>query len=282
MGSWGRYWSCVSAAADMVAPSLPGAGLLNSKVLVLNRSYLPVHVTSVKRAFALLYQGVAKAVDEQYHTFDFESWADLSIEVQHERLGLVNGFIRVPRVLLLTAYERVPKRHVRFSRFNIFARDGNTCQSCHKKLPRTELNLDHVIPRSRGGMSTWENIVCSCHHCNRRKGVIERVSISDILYYAGGTGLLATALTSLKFREVDLTAAIFFSVIGPFVLKNMILGQLQQEIRSNTTTAVKERKDRSVRKATGKQGLNRAKQDLKAKGLSETTQGTEAADERPQ
>jgi 5-methylcytosine-specific restriction endonuclease McrA len=70
----------------------------------------------------------------------------------------------------LTAYERVPKRHVRFSRFNIFARDGNTCQYCHKKLPRTELNLDHVIPRSRGGMSTWENIVCSCHHCNRRKG----------------------------------------------------------------------------------------------------------------
>jgi len=160
----------MSAAADMVAPSLPGAGLLNSKVLVLNRSYLPVHVTSVKRAFALLYQGVAKAVDEQYRTFDFESWRDLSIEVQHERLGIVNGFIRVPRVLLLTAYERVPKRHVRFSRFNIFARDGNTCQYCHKKLPRTELNLDHVIPRSRGGMSTWENIVCSCHHCNRRKG----------------------------------------------------------------------------------------------------------------
>ena len=59
---------------------------------------------------------------------------------------------------------------MRFSRFNIFARDGNTCQYCHKKLPRTELNLDHVIPRSRGGMSTWENIVCSCHHCNRRKG----------------------------------------------------------------------------------------------------------------
>ena len=65
----------MSAAADMVAPSLPGAGLLNSKVLVLNCSYLPVHVTSVKRAFALLYQGVAKAVDEQYHTFDFDSCA---------------------------------------------------------------------------------------------------------------------------------------------------------------------------------------------------------------
>ena len=118
--------------------------LLNSKVLVLNRSYLPVHVTSVKRAFALLYQGIAEAVDEQYRTFDFDSWRDLAIEMHHERLGIVGGFIRVPRVLLLVAYERVPKRHVRFSRFNIFARDNNTCQYCGKRFSRTELNLDHV------------------------------------------------------------------------------------------------------------------------------------------
>ncbi len=144
--------------------------MLNSKVLVLNRSFLPVHITSVKRAFALLYQGVARAVDEQYRTFDFDSWRSLSIELHQEQIGVVDGFIRVPRVLLLTAYERVPRRHVRFSRFNIFARDGNTCQYCGRRLPRTELNLDHVIPRSRGGTSGWGNIVCSCHSCNRRKG----------------------------------------------------------------------------------------------------------------
>jgi 5-methylcytosine-specific restriction endonuclease McrA len=155
-----------AVSAFQVQPS----ALLNSRVLVLNRSYLPVHVTSVKRAFALLYQGVARAVDEQYHTFDFDSWRDLSIELHHERLGIVGGAIRVPRVLLLIAYERVPKRHVRFSRFNIFARDGNACQYCGKRFSRTELNLDHVVPRSRNGLSTWENIVCSCHVCNRRKG----------------------------------------------------------------------------------------------------------------
>jgi len=76
----------------------------------------------------------------------------------------------VPRVMLLIAYERVPKRHVRFSRFNIYARDNNTCQYCGKRFSRSELNLDHVLPRSRGGSSTWENVVCSCHTCNRRKG----------------------------------------------------------------------------------------------------------------
>jgi 5-methylcytosine-specific restriction endonuclease McrA len=78
--------------------------------------------------------------------------------------------MRVPRVILLVAFDRVPKRHVRFSRFNIFARDRNTCQYCGHVFPRAELNLDHVVPRAHGGTSIWENVVCSCLPCNRRKG----------------------------------------------------------------------------------------------------------------
>ena len=147
-----------------------GHSLLETKVLILNRSYLPIHVTSVRRAFSLLYQGIARAVNEQYQTFDFDSWSDLSVAVNDESIGMVNRAIRVPRVILLVSYDRIPKRHVRFSRYNIYARDKSTCQYCGRKLPRHELNLDHVIPRSLGGMSTWENVVCSCHECNRRKG----------------------------------------------------------------------------------------------------------------
>jgi len=146
------------------------AAVLNTKVLVLNRSYLPVHITSVRRAFCLLYQGVARAVNEQYHTFDFESWADLSVSVHDEHIGLVDRLVRVPRVILLLAYDRVPRRQVRFSRFNIYSRDRNLCQYCGKTYPRSELNLDHVVPRSQGGLSRWDNVVCSCHACNRRKG----------------------------------------------------------------------------------------------------------------
>jgi 5-methylcytosine-specific restriction endonuclease McrA len=144
--------------------------VLTTKVLVLNRSYFPVHVTSVRRAVCLLYQGIAKAVDHQYRTFDFNSWSDLSSAVHDDTISLVDRVIRVPRVILLVAYDRVPKRQVRFSRFNVFARDNNTCQYCGEKLPRSELNLDHVIPRSQGGLSTWENMVCSCFTCNRVKG----------------------------------------------------------------------------------------------------------------
>jgi 5-methylcytosine-specific restriction endonuclease McrA len=152
------------------ALSLPAYSILDTKVLMLNRSFLPIHVTSVRRAFSLLYQGIAQAVNEQHQMFDFESWSHLSVSIHDESVGLVNRVIRVPRVILLLSYDRIPKRQVRFSRYNIYARDKLTCQYCGRKLPRHELNLDHVVPRSLGGTSTWENVVCSCHDCNRRKG----------------------------------------------------------------------------------------------------------------
>jgi 5-methylcytosine-specific restriction endonuclease McrA len=144
--------------------------MLNSSVLVLNRSFLPIHVTSVRRAFTLLYQDIARVVNEEYRTFDFRSWQELAVARDAESIGSVRGRIRVPRVIVLVAFDRIPKRHVRFSRLNIYARDDFTCQYCGDHPPRQELNLDHVVPRSLGGRSTWENVVCSCLECNRRKG----------------------------------------------------------------------------------------------------------------
>ena len=142
--------------------------VLNTKVLVLNRSYLPVHVTVVRRALSLLYQGIAQAVDDELRTFDFASWADLAAD--EDSIGTVDKAIRVPRVILLQYYDRVPRRYVRFSRYNIYARDQNRCQYCGRQFPRADLNLDHVVPRMKGGTSVWENVVCSCHRCNRIKG----------------------------------------------------------------------------------------------------------------
>ena len=144
--------------------------MLASGVLVLNRSFLPVHITSVKRALTLLYQGIAKAVDKQYELFDFDSWAELAARENDDTVGLVGRAIRVPRIILLTEYDRLPKRRVRFSRHNIYLRDKNTCQYCNLMFAKNELNLDHVIPRSQGGRTTWENVVCSCIECNRHKG----------------------------------------------------------------------------------------------------------------
>ena len=144
--------------------------MLTSNVLVLNRLYQPVHVTSVRRALILLYRGAAKAVDEQYQTFDFDSWASLSAAMHEEAIRTPSKRLRIPRVILLQAYDHLPRAKVRFSRLNIYARDRSTCQYCGRRPARAELNLDHVVPRAKGGKTSWENVVCSCVGCNLRKG----------------------------------------------------------------------------------------------------------------
>ena len=144
---------------------------IDSSVLVLNRHFQPVHVTSVRRAFVLLYVGAARVIDGTYRTFDFESWAALGAAAEGgDVVRTASRAIRVPRVILLQLYDRIPTAKVRFSRLNIYARDDNTCQYCSAKLPRTGLNLDHVVPRALGGRTTWENVVCCCVPCNLKKG----------------------------------------------------------------------------------------------------------------
>ena len=78
--------------------------------------------------------------------------------------------IRVPRVLRLLHYDRLPKQRVRLNRRNIFARDANSCQYCGKRFSTSELSLDHILPTCRGGDTSWENLVCACLKCNVRKG----------------------------------------------------------------------------------------------------------------
>src|SRR4030065_1643491 len=97
--------------------------MLNSGVLVLNRAFFPVHITSVRRAFCLLYAGLARAINSQYEMFDFQSWSELSIHTNEESIGLVGRMIRAPRGVVLTAYDRVTRTNVRFCRRNIFVRD---------------------------------------------------------------------------------------------------------------------------------------------------------------
>src|SRR3989304_7005740 len=104
--------------------------MLNSGVLVLNRAFFPVHVTNVRRAFCLPYAGLARAINSQYEMFDFQSWSELSIHTSEEAIGLVGRMIRVPRVVVLTAYARVPRRNVRFCRRHIFGRGRDTCPYC--------------------------------------------------------------------------------------------------------------------------------------------------------
>ncbi|MBZ0253829.1 MAG: HNH endonuclease [Candidatus Methylomirabilis sp.] len=137
---------------------------------VLNRAFHPVHITTVKRAFCLLYADIARALDRDWELKDFQTWADARAAAEEDTIGLVSRAIRVPRVIVLRHYDRVPRTQVRFSRLNIFLRDGHSCQYCGCRFPKPQLNIDHVIPRTQGGRTTWDNVVASCHGCNRKKG----------------------------------------------------------------------------------------------------------------
>ena len=126
---------------------------LHLPVLVLNASYEPINVCAARRAIVLVLKGVATA-EEQSH-----------VTVR----SAVNSF-RLPSVIRLLGYRRIPHQTRALSRQNILMRDRFTCQYCLRALPSAELTLDHVVPRSRSGESAWENLVACCHDCNNRKG----------------------------------------------------------------------------------------------------------------
>lgn len=158
---------------------MSGSSVLDTNVLVLNRFYMAIRVVNVRRAMTLLYRDCAEVImmeQDQFVSYDFESWCELSQltaldkQADEDYLQAVNFELRVPRIVRLTRFDRMPAQTVRFNRKNLFARDGYQCQYCGQTQPTNKLSLDHVIPRSHGGQTTWENIVCCCLKCNGRKG----------------------------------------------------------------------------------------------------------------
>ena len=145
--------------------------MVDGQVLVLNKSWVAVHIASVRRAFGMLYQDLARVVHpDDYSLYDFDDWCQLSRFFESGQfVRTVSLRIRVPEVIILDSFNGFFMREVRFSRRNIFARDKNTCQYCGKKPPRPDLTIDHVVPRSRGGRDTWQNVVLACIRCNIKK-----------------------------------------------------------------------------------------------------------------
>ena len=144
--------------------------MLDGHVLVLNRVFQAVQITSVRRAFTLLYKGQVRAVDSEYRTYDFENWMDIPVQPNDHYVVTPSRNILIPHVIQLLVFDRLPRQEVKFSRGNIYLRDQNRCQYCGRKFSSSELSLDHVIPKSQGGKSSWDNIVCCCIKCNVRKG----------------------------------------------------------------------------------------------------------------
>ena len=152
---------------------------LDGNVLVLNRFYMAIRVINVRRALTLLYRDCSEVIENdngQYLSYDFESWCELSEFISADKqpgedyIQAVGFEMKAPRIVRLTRFDKMPMQTVRFNRRNVFARDEFTCQYCGKEEAGNKLSLDHVIPRSHGGPTNWENIVACCLRCNSRKG----------------------------------------------------------------------------------------------------------------
>ena len=154
---------------------------LQLNVLTLNRGFLAIHTIPVRRAFCLLFKGMAEVInieDGRFLAYDFDGWCEISemrfilneFREEDDWISAVNFRVQVPRVIRLLGYDRIPRSVVKFSRRNIFLRDEHRCQYCQKHFGTNSLSLDHVVPRSRGGRTIWSNIVCACLKCNVRKG----------------------------------------------------------------------------------------------------------------
>ena len=124
-----------------------------TQVLLLNATYEPLRVITWQRAICLLTLGKVEVVEET-----------------DREIRSVSFVIRLPSVVRLLRLIRPRRQAVKFSRQNIYLRDNFRCQYCRVRVSSQELNLDHVIPRSLGGQTTWENIVTCCVPCNVRKG----------------------------------------------------------------------------------------------------------------
>jgi len=153
--------------------SLPAEHVLQRPTLVLNRRWTPIRTAPVQDAIGLVARGHAVIIEpESFETHDLASWNDVS----RVRARVGDALIRSPRlvlvapeVILLTTYEGPGARAVVFSRKNLFKRDRYTCQYCGIQPGPEELTVDHIVPRSKGGVSSWENCVLACVECNKRK-----------------------------------------------------------------------------------------------------------------
>ena len=144
-----------------------------NNVLVLNSGMYAIHIIDWQKAISLIYRGQASVVDEDYRRYNFDEWTELSAMISDSPNGFVHSVnlkVAVPEVIALNFYDRLPDSDVKFTRKNIYHHYVSKCCYCGKRFATPQLNLDHVIPRSKGGTTSWDNIVLSCIPCNTKKG----------------------------------------------------------------------------------------------------------------
>lgn len=147
--------------------------LHKNTVLVLNRNWQAISITTPAQAYGQMATDAATGLDIQHRDWmvpvSWEKWLSLPVRESDISIGTVQGLVRAPTVIVLSRYADVPIHRPRLSARNIWLRDQGRCQYSGRQLTRSEGNIDHVIPQSRGGSTSWENCVLACKKINTRK-----------------------------------------------------------------------------------------------------------------
>lgn len=140
-------------------------------VLVLNKAWIPIHIVCWKKSMSLIYQDHAHSLDREFIAYDFKNWLEYSTKNadDYAKVHSANWTIAIPEIIVLTKYDKLPARDVKYSRENIFHRDHYKCQYCGQVFPAKQLTVEHVIPKHHGGKAVWNNIVSACSPCNNKK-----------------------------------------------------------------------------------------------------------------
>lgn len=143
------------------------------ETLVLNKSWTALTVSTIKDGIIKLFQGSAKALDENYNQYNWDEWLEMSKKDDSDDDKFVRSAmmkIKIPHVIVLQEYNKIPKIKIKLTRRNLFIRDKGKCSYTGKRLTLKEATQDHVIPKSRGGKTCWTNLVLCSFDANIKKG----------------------------------------------------------------------------------------------------------------
>lgn len=140
-------------------------------ILVLNRAWIPIQIVDWQRAMLHLIKETIHPLDRDLNTYDLQTWLEYSRlhDTDYPVVTTVRYKIALPEIVILKEFDRLPMRDVKYSRQTLFERDNFLCCYCHKKFVKTDLTVDHVLPRCQGGKTVWENTVTACKPCNNWK-----------------------------------------------------------------------------------------------------------------
>lgn len=148
------------------------SSIIKHSVLILNKYWIPINTTTPKHSFALMFSDNAKAIlieEDKVVPLDWNDWVNVNPSEKDRKIKTVRGYIKIPSIIVLNYYDKIPRQTIKFTQKNLWERDNFTCQYTGKKVNKTNGNIDHIIPKAQGGKTSWENCVIAHKEINAIK-----------------------------------------------------------------------------------------------------------------